>query len=132
MMAGPTYYCWSCYAVADAATGRCVRCGQRIEAPPEADYADRLMWALDHPLVERRMVAVRVLGRRREARAAGRLRQLVASVDDPYLAAAALESLVAVVGRAACSDLLAELAGHGPAPVRRVALDLLDHDGARR
>ncbi len=132
-MTGPRYYCWSCYAPAQTASGRCEHCGGRIEAPPEADYADLLMWALDHPLAERRLVAAQVLGQRREARAEGRLRELVWTREDPYLAAAAVQALVAIVGRQACADLLTELATRGPAPVRRTATDLLsDHGGTRK
>lgn len=131
-MAGPTYYCWACYSTAQTASGRCERCGGHIEAPPEADYADLLVWALDHPLAERRLVAARALGQRREARAEGRLRKLIWTREDPYLAAAAVQALAEIVGRRACADLLTELAEHGPAPVRRTAADLLsDHDGGR-
>lgn len=132
-MAGPTYYCWSCYAPAPAASGRCEHCGGHLEAPPGAGYSDLLMWALDHPLAERRLVAARALGQRREVRAEGRLRELVWTREDPYLAAAAVQALVAIVGRQDCTDLLTELAEHGPAPVRRTAADLLsDHDGTRK
>lgn len=132
-MAGPTYYCWSCYAPAQTASGQCEHCGGRIEAPREADYPDLLVWALDHPLAERRLVAAQALGKRREARAEGRLRELVWTRDDPYLAAAAVQALVAVVGRQACTDLLTQLVEHGPAPVRRTAADVLsEHDGTRQ
>lgn len=61
-MAGLTYYCWSCYRPAQVASGPCERCGGPSEAPPDADYADLLVWALDHPLAERRLLAARVLG----------------------------------------------------------------------
>ncbi len=132
-MACPTYYCWSCYAPAQTASGLCERCGGLIEAPPEANYADLLVWALDHPLAERRLVAAQALGKRREARAESRLRELIWTREDPYLAAAAVQALVDIVGRQACEDLLTELARRGPAPVRRTAADLLsDRDGARK
>jgi hypothetical protein len=127
MMSGATHYCWSCYSRADESVGRCRRCGGPIEAPSEADYADRLVWALDHPLAERRMVAARVLGERREARATDRLYRLARSRHDPYLAATALRALVSITGRPACADLLAELAQCGPAPVRQTVRDLLEH-----
>lgn len=128
-MGSLTYYCWSCYAPSHAASGRCERCGGHIEAPSEADYADLLVWALDHPLAERRLVAAQALGQRREARAEGRLRELARDGEDPYLAAAAVQALVAIVGRQACTSLLTHLAQHGPAPVRRTAADVLNgHD----
>lgn len=127
-MSGATHYCWCCYSRADeSGGGRCRRCGRPIEAPPEADYADRLVWALDHPLAERRMVAAQMLGQRREARATDRLYRLACSRHDPYLAATALWALVSITGRPACTDLLAELAQCGPAPVRQTVRDLLEH-----
>lgn len=58
-MAGLAYYCWSCYALAPSAWGRCERCGGHIEAPPGADYADLLVWALDHPLAKHGPAPVR-------------------------------------------------------------------------
>jgi hypothetical protein len=94
--------------------------------PPEADYADRLVWALDHPLAKPRLVAAQVLGQRREARATDRLYRLARSRHDPYLAAAALRALVSITGQPACADLLAELALCGPAPVRQTVHDLLE------
>jgi hypothetical protein len=134
-MATPTYYCWSCYAPTQVASGVCERCGGHIEAPPDARYADLLVWALDHPLAERRLLAAWVLGQRREARAEGRLRELVWTREDPYLAAAAVQALVAIVGLQSCTGLLADLAEHGPAPVRRAVrgeIDVLsEHDEPR-
>ncbi|MFY9809690.1 MAG: HEAT repeat domain-containing protein [Pseudonocardiaceae bacterium] len=92
-----------------------------------------LVWALGHPLAERRLVAAQALGQRREARAEGRLRELVRVREDPYPAAAAVQALVSIVGRQDCADLLTKLATRGPAPVRRTAADLLsDHGGTRR
>jgi HEAT repeat protein len=132
MMSGATYYCWSCYSRSDESGGLCRRCGGPIEAPPVADYVDRLVWALDHPLAERRMVAARVLGERREVRATDRLYRLARSRHDPYLAATALRALVSITGRSACADLLADLVQHGPAPVRCTAANLLDRsDGGK-
>lgn len=126
-MAGPTYYCWSCYAAVAAAAGPCPHCGGMIEPPPGTDYTDRLLWALDHPLVERRMVAIQVLAARRETRALDRLTRLARSHQDPYLAAAALAAVVSIAGEPASSELLAELAEHAPAPVRRTVRQLRGH-----
>jgi len=81
------------------------------------------MWALHHPLAERRMIAVHAIGQRRLARARGELRAL-ASDGDPYLAAAALEALIALDGTEAHHDLIDRLRRSGAAPVRAVARDL--------
>lgn len=124
---GPTYYCWHCYAARARSDGLCHRCGHPAAAPPQTTYVDQLLWALKHPLPERRLVAARVLGQRGERRATGPLRSLVAH-SDPYLAAEALNALVKVCGRDQVCDLLHERARWGPAPVRAAARAALSTD----
>lgn len=128
MATGPVYFCWSCYGQVQRAAGRCPHCGAQIAPPPRADYAERLIWALRHPLAEVRLNAAEVLGRRRESRAAPALRELVlAEHTDPYLAAAALDALVRIQGIDASSDVLQRAAEDGAAPLRRLAQQLLSH-----
>lgn len=116
-----THYCWRCYAANERPRGRCVQCGEEIAAPSKADYVDLLIWALQHPLPDRRMLAAQVLGRRREPRAREPLRKLALTTTDPYLAAQALDALVAIDGAEAHRKLLERLLVTGPAVVRRVA-----------
>jgi HEAT repeat protein len=124
--AGPVYFCWSCYGQVTQPSGRCPHCGGEISPPRQADYAERLIWALRHPLAQVRLSAVEVLGRRREPRAVPPLRDLVQSQGaDPYLAAAALAALVRIQGTEACGDLLRRAADSGTAPLRRLARSLL-------
>jgi hypothetical protein len=127
METGPTYYCWHCYGTADRPTGPCPRCGEPVEGPPDLDYPDRLLWTLHHPLHERRVVAVQVLGARRERRAVQPLRALLDEGPDTYLAAEILTALVRICGVGENRDLLDEFALAGPAPARRVARHLLGH-----
>jgi hypothetical protein len=114
------HYCWHCYAANANPAAACQACGRPVETPGDATYAERLIWALGHPLPDTRMIAAEILGTRREPAAAPRLRQLVAS-DDPYLAAQALKSLVAIVGVDATRETLVELAHSGAPPVAAVA-----------
>jgi len=120
----PTTFCWSCYTQNDRPTGPCRECGREIAAPEGTSFETKLIWALRHPLRERRMVAARVLGELHVAGAREPLRELATQVDDPYLAAAAVEALVALDGADVHADLLARLAHSGPAPARRVAQEL--------
>jgi HEAT repeats len=115
-----TYYCWHCYGTNREASGACRECGQEIGAPAGTTFDDRLLWALGHPLAERRMAAALALGKRRLARASGPLRDLVDD-PDPYLAAVALEALVEIDGAETHDALLAELRGSAPPAVRAVA-----------
>lgn len=119
MSAGPVHYCWACYAGVDSATGRCPVCGGSVAAPPGTSYADQLLWALRHPLVERRIVAAHALAERGERRA---VEPLVAMMEDPdpYLAAAAVSALGRLDPERA-GPLLRRLAKGGSAPVRLAA-----------
>lgn len=126
MTSGPVYFCWTCYGQVQRAAGRCPHCGGQIAPPRRADYAERLIWALRHPLAEVRLSAAEVLGRRQEARAVPALRDLVfAEHTDPYLAAAALDALVRIQGIEASSDLLRRAVHEGAAPLRRLAHQVL-------
>ena len=58
-----TYFCWACYAPVDGAEGY-PACGHASAPPPGTSFTERLLWALRHPLVERRMVAIGVLAER--------------------------------------------------------------------
>jgi hypothetical protein len=59
------------------------------------------------------MTAARILGARREARAAGQLRALARESDDPYLAAQAVRSLVAIQGVEPVREFLLDIAESG-------------------
>jgi len=119
-----THYCWHCYGVNVRSSGLCTECGQAIEAPAEASYEDRLIWALGHPLPGRQMIAAQVLGELREPAAEAPLRTLV-NAGDPFLGAQALRSLIAIVGVEHLRGLLERLAQTGAPAVSRVALHAL-------
>lgn len=128
-MSGPVRFCWSCYAqLRELPLPRfCPQCGRPTEPPADATAMDLQRWALGHPLIERRMIALAALERNP---AAGRDKTVVAVVRalvdsaDPYLAARALHALHALVGADARS-VVQRAAEQGSAPVRRVARDLL-------
>jgi len=119
-----TYFCWHCYARNPHERGACVVCGRPIERPAGASYTDELIWALDHPLAGRQMIAAQVLGQRREVSAEQPLRRLVREAD-PYLAAEALHSLTLIVGVQRLSGLLEELVRTGAPAVSHVARQAL-------
>jgi HEAT repeat protein len=101
-----------------------------VQCPPDVNYHDQLVWALTHPLPDRRLIAATVLGTIGNDRAAGRLRELVYD-RDPYLAAAALRSFASIVGPRS-RGLLVEAAATGSAPVRYAARELLARQGDSR
>jgi hypothetical protein len=79
----PTFYCWHCYGEVAARQQVCPRCGLSAEAPEGTDYTERLIWALHHPLPDRRLLAAQTLGPRGDTAAIAPLRELTAD-PDPY------------------------------------------------
>lgn len=124
-----TYYCWHCYGQNREANGRCDQCGREIATPSSASFDDQLLWALKHPLTERRMLAVHAIAQRRLLRAREQLQTLL-SDPDAYLAAAALEALVALDGLEPHRVTLEQVRESGAALVRAVACELLSPNGA--
>ena len=114
------WYCWRCYAKQPVErVDRCLQCGGLPQAPPGATFSDKLLWALGHPLVERRVIAARALGERVEPRALQPLRAMAAD-PDPYLATAAVRAL-AHYSHDEVMGCLQAVAQDGPAPARRAA-----------
>ncbi len=115
------YWCFHCYAINPRPTGPCERCGRSVQAPEGLSYEDRLVWVLRHPDGDRAINAARILGQRRAGAAAPALRAVVADGRDPYLAAEALRSLIAIEGRDQIRELLQELAASDSFMVATVA-----------
>lgn len=120
------YYCWHCYRVNRRPQGACVACGGEVAPPAEASYVERLLWELGHPLPDRQLVAAHVLGRLGDPRSREPLRRLASGAADPYLAAEALDSLLALDGVAMHWPLLVRLQQIGPVPVRALARRALE------
>lgn len=106
------FYCYACYGLVPRTEGRCPNCGELVDPPPGTEYAD-LLWALRHPVVDVAMTAVGILGARHESRAVAPLRALARDSDDPYLAAEAVRSLVAIEGLEPEREFLLEIAESG-------------------
>ena len=115
------WFCFRCYARNPRSEGACDECGEPIEPPRELTYDERLIWALDHPLSGTAITAACLLGVRRTAAASEPLRRIVEAYRDPYLAARALQSLVAIEGVGPTRPLLRQLAAGGPLLLRHVA-----------
>ena len=69
-----------------------------MESPPGLSYNQQLMWTLGHPDGDRAITAARILGSVRARDASPALREAVIANRDPFLAAEALRSLIAIDG----------------------------------
>lgn len=117
------YWCFHCYGVNPRPDGRC---GQSVAPPSGTTEVDRLAWALRHPDGDRALLAARSLGRRHDRSAVAALRAAVDDPSDPFVAAEALRSLVALEGSETLRGWLHHLAATAPFLVREVATEALE------
>jgi hypothetical protein len=119
------HWCYHCYGINPEPSGPCVHCGQEIAPPNDLSYDQQLIWALGHPDGDRAIMAARTLGIHRAREAAPRLHEVALGGADPFLAAEALRSLVAIEGVDPLRLLLTEFAEHGPLLLANVAAKVL-------
>jgi hypothetical protein len=103
-----------------------VHCGCLIEAPSGLSYDRQLIWALGHPDGDRAVTAARILGLRRAREAGPALREAVIAGREPFVAAEALRSLIAMEGAEQLTPWLEELACEAPFMISAVARPALD------
>lgn len=89
-----TFFCMNCFAELRSAAETCPRCGAE-QSCAALDFAAKLRAALAHPIAEIRRRAIFLLGKKRVAKAADDLIQVVESETDPFL----VEEAVAALGR---------------------------------
>ena len=121
MSGGSRYWCYHCYGLNARARGACTHCGRPIEIPDALSFEQRLVWTLGHPDGDRAVLAARLLGDRRAQIAAPALSRLIAESRDPFLAAQALQSLVAIEGIGPLRELLLELTDGQSVSLSRIA-----------
>lgn len=106
-----TYFCWHCYG-RNSQRGTCAHCGKPVDPPERVDEVDRLIWAMGHPLHDRRLIAASLLRNHPSKRTTDALWRAVDG-DDPFLASQALRTLIDLHGVDALAPRLRELAEHG-------------------
>jgi HEAT repeat protein len=125
-----TFYCTNCWAEVPESATICPRCGDDIVArQAQADFVDKLIGALHHPIPETAQHAAFILGQRRERRAVPALAQTICESGDLFLVEAVIEALGKIGGPEA-SDALREATHHRSPRLRRTAervLSELEH-----
>jgi len=114
-----TFYCTNCWAEVRESATICPRCGDDIATrQARADYVDKLIAALHHPIPETAVRAACILGERRERKAVPALMQTVCESENLFLVDAAVEAL-GKIGDPQALETLHEAARHASARLRR-------------
>ena len=121
-----TYYCWTCYGRNDKDGGVCEHCGHEISPPVTASTAQRLEWAIRHPDPDVAILATRRLSVEGDETSLPFIRAVIANPPDPYVAAEALRSLLALSDIDTERGLVERLAETGPLLLRHIASAALD------
>jgi hypothetical protein len=87
-----TWFCPFCLAELQETAGTCLQCGADLVGSGR-DFETALVGTLRHPLHDRRLLAARILGRRRAVAAVPALISVAEDSSDPYLAAEAVRAL---------------------------------------
>jgi len=115
------YVCPYCWQASAPESSRCPSCGQTLERSWKSmGYADKLIRALRHPVMEVRIRAAGILGRLREPRAVPALIRLLQQGENVYVQAASAQAL-REIGSPKAMACLKKLAAHPSALVRTEA-----------
>ncbi len=123
-------FCASCWAENVDTAVRCSSCGADLTGGlDQKSYVEKLLRALQsHPILETRVRAAWILGKRREVQAVPILMEVLATAGDSELKEAAVVSLGEIGDRRAI-PLLLVLAKTGPLAVRVKAVEILGEMG---
>lgn len=123
-------FCTSCWAENEATAVRCTHCGADLTGGlDQKSYVEKLLRALrSHPILETRVRAAWILGKRREVQAAPVLMEVLATTGDSELKEATIVSL-GQIGDRRVIPLLLVLARTGPLAVRLKAVEILGEMG---
>lgn len=114
-----TFFCPFCGLSDQQDNAVCPRCKKSLEHWKEHPFEERLILTLRHPLREHRMMAVRLLGQRRYARAIPFFAEMMEEGQDVYTLGAIISALRVIDTPESCR--LADTLKNHPSPVVQAA-----------
>ena len=123
-MSALTSYCPSCWIETEPEDRACPSCGFRMAAFDALGYEGKLLLALKHPIPEKRMLAIEILGEIRCRTAVPVFATIVEDEEDPY-ALRAIAQALARIGGDASRMILARLNRHRWVIVHQAAAEAL-------
>jgi HEAT repeat protein len=92
-----TYFCARCWSPLDGQEKTCPACGCDLASFSELSAEEKFILALDHPVADNQMIAVRMLGRLGSRRALPGLEKILRDPQaDYYLLSEVLEALAGI------------------------------------
>jgi HEAT repeat protein len=113
-----THYCPACWHEISGAEERCPDCGFELAQDQAASFEEKLLRSLEHPVPEKRYLAIQILGKLgSQAALPGLERLLETEVNAIYALRETLEALSKIQGPR--SRELLQQASHHPYPLIR-------------
>ncbi len=116
------YYCPNCWNEIEAGDTQCPYCLYSLDDYERLTYEEKLMLALEHPIRESRMMAIRLLGELRSRLAVPAFGAILQQEEDFYVIREIAQAL-ARIGTEESRDLLRSLKHHRSALIRKLASD---------
>src|SRR5208283_1840464 len=108
-------YCPSCWNEINPGDDSCPHCSYRMRDYDGLSYEMKLLYALDHPIRETRMMAIQLLGELKSTAALPAFRSILRAEDDVYIIREIARSLAALpFFGASIPGFVGLLTGRGP------------------
>lgn len=119
-----TFFCPYCWREVNKDIDICPMCDENIQAYHFLDYEEKLLLALNHPVRETRLIAVKVLGKIRSSRGVPFLYRILKNEMDYYLIKEVLYAL-REINTPESLEILHEAAEHPVELVKKLAKKLI-------
>ena len=120
-----TYFCPACWEIVEKDQGLCPYCGHSLDDISLADFDDKLIAALRHPVAERKIMAAQVLGNRQCERALPEFVKILAGDEKNYFFLRAILLAVARIDSPDRENILSLAINHPSELVSQLAAELL-------
>jgi HEAT repeat protein len=122
-----TFYCPACWQTIAGTESRCPACGFELARDKALTFEEKLLRTLEHPVPEKRYLAIQLLGELGSQAALPELEKLLATeVNDIYALREALVALSKIQGPRS-RELLQEATKHPFPLIRQLAERLLEN-----
>ena len=121
-----TFYCPQCWQTIGEESTQCPSCGYLLADYHALSYEDKLLRAIWHPVAERRLMAIRILGEMRSQKALPDFDMMIRNETlQEYFLLSELLNAVGKIGGPYSLEILKAATTHPSLLVRRMAQEIL-------